>query len=70
MIRAQDDGEPGWECLRCAEIVTSCTRYDDPLENGSFTTTDDEDDDSDFGTMGTSLNSDDFPSSISSRSLS
>ncbi|KDQ20505.1 hypothetical protein BOTBODRAFT_100564 [Botryobasidium botryosum FD-172 SS1] len=70
MLRAQDEGEPGWECLRCAKIVASCTRYEDPLENGSFTTTDDEDDDSDLGTMGTSLTSDDFPSSTSSRSIS
>ncbi|KAI5123422.1 hypothetical protein M0805_006127 [Coniferiporia weirii] len=40
LIRATDDGDDGWECLRCAEVVRSCERVHALYEDDSATASD------------------------------
>ncbi len=35
MLRAYEDGDPGWECLRCNEIVQSAGRTEIEFEGQS-----------------------------------
>ncbi|GAA5854901.1 hypothetical protein JCM3766R1_002304 [Sporobolomyces carnicolor] len=32
LVQAEDDVEPGWECLRCGEVVTECRREEQQRE--------------------------------------
>lgn len=52
MLRAADEGEPGWECLRCDAMVLNADRVDvETAEDRS---------DAELDLDGASLKSDDF----------
>ena len=40
LIRAIDDGDDGWECLRCEELIRHCERITSPSEDESARTSD------------------------------
>ncbi|KAG8967249.1 peroxisome assembly protein (Peroxin-2) [Tulasnella sp. 419] len=54
MLRAADDEEPGWECLRCLSSVTEARRVEVEAHM-----------EEDTSGMESSIDSDDFPSSLS-----
>lgn len=60
VIRAVDDGEDGWECLRCAEVIRSCERWTvkaDPEERKTSEGWDSDNDDLTSFSSGMSLGS-------------
>ncbi|EJD01396.1 uncharacterized protein FOMMEDRAFT_111183 [Fomitiporia mediterranea MF3/22] len=61
LLRAVDDGEDGWSCLRCTELVRSCERVDAILHDDSSRTSDGWEADEDIASfesdMDTSLDS-------------
>lgn len=63
LIRAIDDGDDGWECLRCEELIHNCERVAALSEDNSSSTSDGWDSSEETTSLGSSYTMDSMDSS-------
>lgn len=61
LIRAIDDGDEGWECLRCKELVRSCERAQASFDDDSGRASDEWNSDDDLPSFASDMSLDSGP---------